>query len=823
MRIFFAWVTLRAQDFPFQIKFMKSLSLTQNALWNIGSTISNFLLLFIGTPIVVRGLGETNYGIYLLLGMLGGVLAISSFGLGEANVKYIAEYTAKKDFDAVNQTFSATFISYLILGGSISIVLFLFPGVISSILNFPHQESIPTLIRLAVSLFFVNLIGSSIGAIPNAMQRFDIVAVIDFLQNVIRVVTVIIIVSLGYNLKTIMFSVLCISILFFIVRLLIACKLIRSLRLVIPALATFKKVFSYGFFLFSGELVGLIWQYADPIILTRVISPSSVSFFSIPMQLIGKCCSLISAGTAVLLPHVSSEIGKSASSKNLQTLFLRWTQLGLLCSILIYVPMTILMTDFLRLWLSPTFAEKAGVVGTILAFSYIIRGAFCVYGPFLKGMGYTKILFFVTLSSSLCILLCDIFLVPLLGVSGVGYSYILSSGIGVLTIIYCTKILLKIPMHSVIKNIFTLYFAGIAILSVGIYLKSIVITSISGWISFVLIAFLTVFFTVLSLFLAIKLLRINIYFPITITRFFMTRIKKTIGALLRSFLPFSWYKLIANKPLLVPRYYKGIVEEQERYFDLSLADNPEKKLLLIRKYAHILDKGIQRKDATAGHSKDCYHDLVEMIASLPKGMDNERTVLWAKEVIRRFDDFQSGNAVVCRDPVPEPTVSYDDLFSLIQMRRSNRWFTSAPVSSCDAEKMLQTINWASSSCNKQPIKCFYTLDPNLAKKCLKCCKGGTGFSENIPSFWVFCADCRGYVWPTEAFLPYIDTSLGLQNFLLTATTLQISGTLLTWAQHSFEEEQNIRLWLNIPNHYIIVVCAVLGHAEYQYRTPERKY
>lgn len=78
-------------------------------------------------------------------------------------------------------------------------------------------------------------------------------------------------------------------------------------------------------------------------------------------------------------------------------------------------------------------------------------------------------------------------------------------------------------------------------------------------------------------------------------------------------------------------------------------------------------------------------------------------------------------------------------------------------------KLKETVNWASSSCNKQSIRIFATNDPTLAGQCLKCCKGGTGFSTFIPSFWVFTANVRGYVWPTEMYLPSIDTSLGAQN------------------------------------------------------------
>ena len=40
----------------------------------------------------------------------------------------------------------------------------------------------------------------------------------------------------------------------------------------------------------------------------------------------------------------------------------------------------------------------------------------------------------------------------------------------------------------------------------------------------------------------------------------------------------------------------------EKYLDYSLKDSHEKDMLLMRKYAHIIDKGLHRRDIEPGHS-----------------------------------------------------------------------------------------------------------------------------------------------------------------------------------------------------------------------------
>ena len=89
-------------------------------------------------------------------------------------------------------------------------------------------------------------------------------------------------------------------------------------------------------------------------------------------------------------------------------------------------------------------------------------------------------------------------------------------------------------------------------------------------------------------------------------------------------------------------------------------------------------------------------------------------------------------------------------------------------------------------------------------------------------FWVFTANIRGYVWPSEIFLPSVDTCLGVQNIMLGATTLGLSATILSWAQKDKNEERKIRELLHIPVHHQIIICAVMGYADIVNQTPERK-
>lgn len=255
------------------------------------------------------------------------------------------------------------------------------------------------------------------------------------------------------------------------------------------------------------------------------------------------------------------------------------------------------------------------------------------------------------------------------------------------------------------------------------------------------------------------------------------------GKLLRKFIPYRWYKLLANGFIVVPKYYKNAIEELEQCFDLSLEDHINKDLMLMRKFGHIIDKGLHREDAAPGHSKVYYNDLKELVKKVQHTeYANDPTVLWAAEKISKYETLQSHpeQFTPVRQESPISQISFEQLEQLVKERRSNRCFTDKAVTDEVVTQLKDVANWAANSCNKQPIRIFVANEQNLAKECLKCCAGGTGFGNNIPSFWCFTANVRGYVWPSEMYLPSIDTSLGAQNVFLAAQTIGITGTVLTW-------------------------------------------
>lgn len=285
-------------------------------------------------------------------------------------------------------------------------------------------------------------------------------------------------------------------------------------------------------------------------------------------------------------------------------------------------------------------------------------------------------------------------------------------------------------------------------------------------------------------------------------------------------------EFIRSKPFVVNGKYRYIINDLEKYSEIikkNYGSDPALSLLLVRKFGHILDKGLHRTNLQKGHSNNVVEELSKNIQIAEIGFSNDPTIKWAKGKLAKYNELQiSGKLEPLFQSKNKSNISYEDLFELLQCRRSNRSFLSKTIDVEILEKLATTVNWAPSSCNKQPIVIFATSNPKIAMQCLSYCKGATCFDDFIPAFAVFTADMRGYFLPDEAYLPFIDVSLGAQNFLIAAESLGLSCCIMTWAQKTNNDEQELRKVLNIGEEFQIIFNAVIGYPKKNSMAPARK-
>src|SRR3990167_1601868 len=77
---------------------------------------------FVVAPIVIHGLGEEAYGVWVMVMSLSAYYGFSNLGFHAAGVKYISQFEAVDDAESVNQVIVTMLAAYLPLAAIVFVV-----------------------------------------------------------------------------------------------------------------------------------------------------------------------------------------------------------------------------------------------------------------------------------------------------------------------------------------------------------------------------------------------------------------------------------------------------------------------------------------------------------------------------------------------------------------------------------------------------------------------------------------------------------------------------------------------------------------------------
>ena len=248
------------------------------------------------------------------------------------------------------------------------------------------------------------------------------------------------------------------------------------------------------------------------------------------------------------------------------------------------------------------------------------------------------------------------------------------------------------------------------------------------------------------------------------------------------------------------------------------------KIGLYRKYSHMVDKGLQSDEREIGRGSTARQDASTIRKKIDTLSSNDETLEWGDKINFIYDKFQTGQSVIDEIDIPiekSERLNSNELEKIIKSRRSIRWFEKKEISENILNKILDTVNWASNSCNRQVAKIYITSDKNKIIECMKQNSGAT--CMNIPPYFLsFVADTRNYIMPTERNLGYIDVSLGAQNVMIMAESYGIKTCVLNWSHNKKNNDILLRKNLGIPDYELIIFNMVLGYGKKNVLAPSRK-
>jgi O-antigen/teichoic acid export membrane protein len=344
---------------------------------------------FVVAPFLVHRLGQTRYGLWILIASFTNYFGLLDLGVRGAVGRNIAFHRAHGDQPAVNRTLS-TALAFLCLAGALAllatlVLLPLFPRLFAT----PPEDLGEA--RLALLLVGLNLALwlplNVFDATLWAYQRFDLLNGIDIPAALLRALLTFYLIGNGHGLV----ALAVVNLLSLAgaqgVKAVVSFWVDRELRLGKSHLTweAARRVYGYGVWYFLQSVTRTATTQSSPILIGLLLSVRMVTLYSIASRLLGYAVALLVACTGVLTP-VATALHAEDKWAEQQRLFLTGGKYCLALSLLILVPLVLLGAGVVTLWMGSELRPAAPLL-VILVLGELLPASQLVTQSTILGMG----------------------------------------------------------------------------------------------------------------------------------------------------------------------------------------------------------------------------------------------------------------------------------------------------------------------------------------------------------------------------------------------------------------------------------------------------
>ncbi len=364
-----------------------SKSIFRNVLYGVSTWLIPVILSFYATRLIVKALGEEDYGIYaLVLGFIGYSF---NFSFGRAITKYIAEYRVSGENNKIKDVISATFFINLVVGViGVSAIFLIAKWLVIDVYEIGEANQEKTILALYVvaGIVFFLMLSQIYNAILQGIHRFDVYSNI-FNANTIVILSGNIYLALnGYR----------------IIGLLVWNLTITVLTCIAVAVFSKRLLPEFGInFKIKPEVVKLVLTYSSGIIgyqilanllmlfergwIIRELGEKNLTYYVVPMLLSFYIHGFISSIVLVVFP-LASEL----KNNNEKLLRLYTNASKIVCFFVIFMAITLIVQSkaVLTLWLSAEFAEKTYLLLIIHTVTFSLAAIQTVSWQMTEGLGH---------------------------------------------------------------------------------------------------------------------------------------------------------------------------------------------------------------------------------------------------------------------------------------------------------------------------------------------------------------------------------------------------------------------------------------------------
>lgn len=386
--------------------------LIHNTIFNVMTLVSGSVITFFLIRFFLSQLGESKYGIWVLIGSIFQYRRLLDMGMNSSINRYIPVSLAKGDNESVQRVLSTSLFFFSVL----AIVFILLSMLIY--FNIGDWFSIASdmvgtaglLVLIVGSCFALAMPLQLSSALLSGLQRYDILNLAELIILLLRSVLIVILLKYGFGLLTMGFVFGISEIAVRLVQFAFARKLLVRASITLRSIdfKLLREMLAYGINTFLYTMGALILFKASDVVIAMYLGTSEVSQFAVAIAGVVLLSQFLRAFTAAIKPAISDLDARDDHMRVREISFLMQKY-----SLLLIIPaacfLIVMGRDFLQVWIgeefqNPAVVDNMAVMLVILTVGHSLRLAQHSNFVVLVGKGEHRLFGFLAIATAfLCV------------------------------------------------------------------------------------------------------------------------------------------------------------------------------------------------------------------------------------------------------------------------------------------------------------------------------------------------------------------------------------------------------------------------------------
>lgn len=283
----------------------------------------NILIQLIYTPIMLRILGMTEYGIYNLASSIIAYLSLLSLGFGASYIRFYSIYKNKNDENSIKRMNGLYLLVFSIMGVVALIGGIVLASNVSIFYNETYTAHDIEIARVLMVFLSINLAVSFPASVfvsyITAQEKFIFQKLLNMGKTVMSPAVCIVVLYLGYGSIGMVMCTTAVSLLVDLCNVIYCIsKLQMKISFSQPDYRLLKDIFVFSIFIALNHVIDTINWQTDKVILGKICSGGAVAVYAIGAQINAMFTTFSTAISNVFAPRVNAIVQKNELNMDLQ-------------------------------------------------------------------------------------------------------------------------------------------------------------------------------------------------------------------------------------------------------------------------------------------------------------------------------------------------------------------------------------------------------------------------------------------------------------------------------------------------------------------------